>query len=60
MAKWLRQQRLRDMKCIVHDLEVRGSNTGHVKLGMHSTSVNAALRPKLSTASASVCESLCI
>ena len=26
MAEWLRQWRLRDMKCIVHDLQIMGLN----------------------------------
>ena len=39
MAKWLRQRHLRDIKCTVHDLEVMGSNTGRVELGLHSTSI---------------------
>ena len=30
---------LRDMRCTVHDLEVKGSNTDWVELGVHSTSV---------------------
>ena len=33
MAEWLRQQRLRDMKRTVHDLEGMSSNPGQVGLG---------------------------
>ena len=35
MAKWLRRQHLRDMKCTVHDLEVMDSNTGRVELDLN-------------------------
>ena len=39
MDKWLERQCLRDVKCIVHDLEFMGSNPGWVELGVHNTSV---------------------
>ena len=39
MAEWLRQRRLRDIKCTTHDLEVVGSKSDQVELGMHSISV---------------------
>ena len=39
MVEGLRQRRLRDMKCTVHDPEVMGPNLGRVKLGVCSTSV---------------------
>ena len=35
MAEWLRWQCFRDMKYIVHDLEVVGLNPSQVELGMH-------------------------
>ena len=34
MAHWLRR-RLRDMKCVVHNLDVMGSNPGWVELKNH-------------------------
>ena len=40
MAQWLMQQRLRDMKCILHDLDVMGFNDSQVKRGLCSTSMN--------------------
>ena len=36
-ALWLRQQRLMDMKCTVHGLEVMDLNPRWVELGVHST-----------------------
>ena len=39
MAEMLRRQRLRDIKCTVHDLDVMGLNPSWVELGVHSTSV---------------------
>ena len=42
MAEWLRQRRLRDMKCIVNDLEVTVSNPGAGELGR----VHVILLPK--------------
>ena len=38
MAEYLRRQRLRDMKYIVYDLGVMGSNHGQVELEVRSTS----------------------
>ena len=43
MAKWLRGQGLRDMKCTVHDLKVMGSNPGQVELGVRSSFVSAII-----------------
>ena len=36
------------MECTVRDLEVMGSNPGHVKLGVHSTSVYGTPEQKIS------------
>ena len=38
MAQWLRE-RLRDMKCTMHDHEGMGSKPCRVELGVHSTSI---------------------
>ena len=38
MAKWF-EQRISDMNCTCHDLEVMGSNPSRVKLEVRSTSV---------------------
>ena len=46
MVEWLRQQRLRDMKCTVHELKIMDSNLSQFQLGVHST----ILKPKTSIA----------
>ena len=48
MAQWLRQGS-HGHECTVHDLEVMGSNSSQLELGVRRTSVQAIHEPKIST-----------